>query len=55
MSTTSVLIVCKLCFFNIQFRYSSFVFNLFTDRNVDCLKLLLNNGAALNRKDNFGR
>lgn len=56
MSTTYVLIVCKLYFFLIyNLVIHPLFFNLFTDRNVECLKLLLNSGAALNKKDNFGR
>lgn len=43
------------CIFYCTIWNSSFVFHFFTDRNVECLKLLLNSGADLSKKDNFGR
>jgi len=49
-----VFIVCMSSFLIEHFAIHPF-FNLFTDRNVECLKLLLNSGADLSKKDNFGR
>lgn len=48
-------VVCKLYFSIYYFGIHPFFFNLFTDRNVECLKLLLDSGADLSKKDNFGR
>lgn len=49
-------VVCKLYFSIYYFGiHLFFFFNLFAYRNVECLKLLLNSGADLNKKDNFGR